>query len=628
MVPKLSVVVPVYNVEQYIGACLESLANQTMSDLEVLVIDDGSPDRAGAVADAFAARDPRFRVFHVPNGGVSRARNLGIAEARGEYLAFVDPDDLIPPRAYELMLATLEQTGSDFVAGNAWRFAEGIGTVQSWTHRQAFWRDRPQTHISELNQLLGDRMMWNKVYRRDFWDRHGLSFPIMKYEDFPVALKAHLVAESVDVLSAKVYMWRNRESGDSITQQLSDPSNARDRVVSAEMILDLLREHRADRKLSAAMQAYLIDVDIVALATALVTGEKSDQPELEQLALRLSRALAPQRKGTTRLARLIHEAMREGDFDTVRVLVGWRISPNRRRLFSEVTRHGSVRMLPRVAKAVMPRRRRGKFFTRKLRSTLVEVSRSELNFDVQSHSLLSASMLRKATVEAYLVGPDTTMRLASKSTPVADGFKLFTRVPADATYALGTSNGRLEIRVKSGLFTWKGSVPAPTNMLPGAVELTAGRWVVPTAYQGVLGVMAQSLPVVADIEILPTSIRFSLPHAHRGSVVVARPEPTPDLFIPVVDGVAEVSFEELAQGDPTDNPFSGVVHRWISVLDEGLPAEPEHYRRLYAHDWPDSVERGEYRFDVHADMAGAAQLVRTYLPAAEAATYVHEDLSL
>ncbi len=547
--------------------------------------------------------------------------------ARGEYITFADSDDLIPPRAYQLLVETLEETGSDFAAGNAWRFAEGMGTVQSWTHGPAFRVTRLQTHITEFRGLLRDRMVWNKVYRRSFWDAHGFDFPAMKYEDYPVTLKAHLVARSVDILSDKVYMWRNRESGDSITQQLHNPVNARDRVISAEMVLRALEEESDDTLLKSYVHAYLIDIDLVALATALVTGEKSDQPELEQLALRLARALVPQRKGTTRLARLIHQAMREGDFDTVRVLVGWRISPNRRRLFSEVARHGSVSMLPRVAKAVMPRRRRGKFFTRKLRSTLVEASRSELNFDVQSHSLLSASILRKATVEAFLIGPDTTMRLASKFTPVADGFKLFTRVPADATYALGTSNGRLEIRVKSGLFTWKGSVPAPTNMLPGAVELTAGHWVVPTAYQGVMGVMAQSLPVVADIEILPSSIRFTLPHA-RGSVVVARPEPTPDLFIPVVDGVAEVSFEELAQGDPTDNPFSGVVHRWISVLDEGLPAEPEHYRRLYAHDWPDSVERGEYRFDVHADMAGAAQLVRTYLPAAEAATYVHEDLSL
>ena len=93
MTPKISVIVPVYNVEKYLPRCIDSILSQTFTDFELLLIDDGSPDNCGKICDEYAAKDSRVRVFHKPNGGVSSARNLGLDNARGEWIAFIDSDD-------------------------------------------------------------------------------------------------------------------------------------------------------------------------------------------------------------------------------------------------------------------------------------------------------------------------------------------------------------------------------------------------------------------------------------------------------------------------------------------------------------------------------------------------------
>lgn len=93
--PKISIIVPVYNVEQYLPRCIYSILNQSFADFELLLIDDGSKDKSGAICDEYAAKDSRIRVFHKENGGVSSARNIGLENARGEWLSFIDGDDVI-----------------------------------------------------------------------------------------------------------------------------------------------------------------------------------------------------------------------------------------------------------------------------------------------------------------------------------------------------------------------------------------------------------------------------------------------------------------------------------------------------------------------------------------------------
>ena len=113
--PSISTIIPVYNTARYLRRCLDSIANQTYRDWEALCVDDGSTDGSPAILREYASRDPRFRIISKPNGGLSDARNAGLAAAAGEYINFVDSDDLIHPQTFEITLALAKRDGSDIV---------------------------------------------------------------------------------------------------------------------------------------------------------------------------------------------------------------------------------------------------------------------------------------------------------------------------------------------------------------------------------------------------------------------------------------------------------------------------------------------------------------------------------
>ncbi|MFF8964311.1 CDP-glycerol glycerophosphotransferase family protein [Streptomyces globisporus] len=245
--PLLSVVVPVHNVEAYLEDCLRSVAEQTLDAIEVVMVDDGSTDASGRIAAEFAARDERFRLVRQPNAGLSAARNTGVRHTTPTvpYLAFADSDDIVVHDAYERMTAALESSGSDLVTGNVWRLT-GQGRQQAWQYR---WLTGPpsRTHITRDQRLLADRVAWNKVFRRSFWDAHGFAFPEGRlYEDTPVMIPAHYLAGSVDVLAEHVYYWRVREG--SITRRRTDVTGVRDRIAACEQVSAFLGGRDADQR--------------------------------------------------------------------------------------------------------------------------------------------------------------------------------------------------------------------------------------------------------------------------------------------------------------------------------------------------------------------------------------------
>ncbi|MDR2790731.1 MAG: glycosyltransferase [Campylobacteraceae bacterium] len=113
--PLVSVIVPIYNVEVYLKKCVDSIINQTHKNLEIILVDDGSPDNCGKICDEYAAKDKRIRVIHKPNGGLGDARNAGLDIAKGEYIAFVDSDDYIAENAYEELINTAKKEAADIV---------------------------------------------------------------------------------------------------------------------------------------------------------------------------------------------------------------------------------------------------------------------------------------------------------------------------------------------------------------------------------------------------------------------------------------------------------------------------------------------------------------------------------
>jgi len=243
----------VYDVERWLPASLDSLLGQQGVDLDVVVVDDGSPDGSGAIADSYAARDDRVRVLHVANGGLGSARNVGTAEVTGDYLGFLDSDDVLPPGALATLAATLEESGSDFVTGSIVRW-EADGLVEPPWMRRLHHDRRLGVTAREHPEILGDVFAWNKLYRLSFWREQGLRWPEgVRYEDQPTTTRAYL-AGRFDVIPDVVYHWRIRQDGTSITQQRASVADLRDRFATKRMALESVTAYG-----DAGTSAYFLD---------------------------------------------------------------------------------------------------------------------------------------------------------------------------------------------------------------------------------------------------------------------------------------------------------------------------------------------------------------------------------
>ncbi|MBQ7882921.1 MAG: glycosyltransferase, partial [Phascolarctobacterium sp.] len=172
--PKLSIIVPVYKVEQYIHKCVDSILNQSFTDFELILVDDGSPDNCGKICDEYAAKDKRVRVIHKENGGVSQARNLGIDEAKGEYISFIDPDDWVDLDMYEKLFSFVDQNELDVACFEVY---EVKGSKCSTSFR--FNEDKVMDGQTALKNILVDiidNSPCNKVYKKTVWE--GVRFPV------------------------------------------------------------------------------------------------------------------------------------------------------------------------------------------------------------------------------------------------------------------------------------------------------------------------------------------------------------------------------------------------------------------------------------------------------------------
>ena len=243
----LSIVIAVYDVEPYLPATLASIRDQTHRDLEVVMVDDGSTDRSAEIAASFAARDDRFRLVHQDNHGLGHARNTGLRLATGEFLTFVDSDDVLPHYACRTAVRTLETTGSDFLSGNEYRF-DLRGAHPAPMLESNFAVTRLRTNVTKHRSLMRDLLPHNKVYRRTFWDAAGLRFPEgILFEDGPVSIQAHALAKSVDIISTPIYYWRLRDDASRSLSQLADDERFFvDRIYASTLSADFLEEYRPD----------------------------------------------------------------------------------------------------------------------------------------------------------------------------------------------------------------------------------------------------------------------------------------------------------------------------------------------------------------------------------------------
>ncbi len=214
---KVSVIVPMYNVKDYVGQCLDSLAAQTLSDMEVILVDDGCTDETPRIAEEYCRRYPeRFRLVHKENGGLSDARNCGIAYAQGEYIAFLDSDDFADDTLYE-KLAKLMDTGCDVAVTHIEYWYQDPGRrfvmkgLSSW-----------DADTVQKKAMLSPMFAWNKMYRREWFTEKGLRYPLRTwYEDIPVTTRIFASSEKIGVLDECLIHYRQREG--SIMTSNDDP---------------------------------------------------------------------------------------------------------------------------------------------------------------------------------------------------------------------------------------------------------------------------------------------------------------------------------------------------------------------------------------------------------------------
>lgn len=224
MFPKISIVVPVYNSAKYLRECLDSICSQTFNDWEIVAIDDGSSDESPAILDEYACRDERIRVIHKQNGGVSEARNDGLAAAKGEYVLFVDSDDWIDKVSLQVYWDEACRSGADVVITDHWTWKENESEIEHRFFAQDFVTSE-KLGIQDMQRMVLYRgyspypssscsymfsALWSKLIRRQLLVENGIRFSkaLKLYEDGLFALQVFQVAKSVCYKQIPTYHYR------------------------------------------------------------------------------------------------------------------------------------------------------------------------------------------------------------------------------------------------------------------------------------------------------------------------------------------------------------------------------------------------------------------------------------
>ncbi len=204
---KISVIVPVYEVEPYLRKCLDSVVNQTYQNLEIILVDDGSPDKCPAICDEYAARDERIQVIHKENGGVASARNAGLERVTGDYIGWVDSDDWIETDMFEYLLENAEKFGADITVCGRYEISKENKKFRGWEEIKCINRLEGLTLL--LQNDLMQNFLWDKLWRRDLFQ--GILFPAGKtFEDVAIMYRLFERAEKVVCLPVAKYNYFHR----------------------------------------------------------------------------------------------------------------------------------------------------------------------------------------------------------------------------------------------------------------------------------------------------------------------------------------------------------------------------------------------------------------------------------
>lgn len=246
MNPLISIIVPVYNTEKYLDQCIQSVLAQTYTHWELLLIDDGSTDSSGVICDKYAEQDSRIKAFHKANGGASSARNLGLDNATGEWITFVDSDDWVDKSLYNEMINKADDEHSDIVVSGVYieRYDSEVQPLEC------------SIDFKYIRSLQNFRMieggiyssLCNKLFRREYINKHQLSFDpkLHMWDDLWFVLRARLYDPNISLSSNSYYHYRV-DSSNSITKQ-SRQRKIESQLHCAELISNFISQHSEMRR--------------------------------------------------------------------------------------------------------------------------------------------------------------------------------------------------------------------------------------------------------------------------------------------------------------------------------------------------------------------------------------------
>ena len=241
----ISVVVPIYNVEKYLEKCIDSIINQTYKDLEIILVDDGSTDSSGKIADKYAKLDSRIKVIHKSNGGLSDARNKGLKIASGKYVSFVDSDDFISNDMLDYLYKLLKENNSEISVCNFQQFSSEEEIINEANNKIGKSNNYLNEEILQI-LLKGDitygDYAWNKLYLLELF--HNVQYPVgKKMEDIGTTYKLYFYAKKITIGPEKKYYYYKRS--DSILGK-SDIKVFQDKLELSIERIEWLKEKKVD----------------------------------------------------------------------------------------------------------------------------------------------------------------------------------------------------------------------------------------------------------------------------------------------------------------------------------------------------------------------------------------------
>lgn len=220
MIPKISIIVPIYNVEKYLNRCIESLINQSLKDIEIILVDDGSPDYCPQMCDNYSKKDSRIKVIHKQNAGLGYARNSGLKIATGEYIAFVDSDDFVDTIMYKTLYENAKSVNADAafcgfkteIAKNIWRESKEVLQDHLWEGNEVtkFMYNMIASGKGIKQERLYQMSVWHAIYKRDVIVNNKILFPSERdvvSEDIPFQVDFLTNANKVIYLNKHFYYY-------------------------------------------------------------------------------------------------------------------------------------------------------------------------------------------------------------------------------------------------------------------------------------------------------------------------------------------------------------------------------------------------------------------------------------